>query len=80
VTTIMFFFGLFLGGTLGALAMAMAAATRDSSEYELGYYVGYGDTGTAVTPEQLAAFEKALDGKCPICGNSVTAVTGEAEK
>ncbi len=38
---IMFFFGLFLGGTFGCLAMAMAAATRDIDEYERGFYRGY---------------------------------------
>ncbi len=37
---IMFFFGLFLGGTFGCLAMAMAAAARDVDQFEKGYYQG----------------------------------------
>jgi uncharacterized protein involved in exopolysaccharide biosynthesis len=41
VTIIMFFLGLFLGGLLGCITMAFAAAAHNIDEYERGYYAGY---------------------------------------
>ncbi len=38
---ILFLLGLFVGGTLGTLLMAMAVAAKDIDEYERGFYRGY---------------------------------------
>ncbi len=38
---IMFLFGMFVGGTLGTLLMAIAVAAKDIDEYERGFYRGY---------------------------------------